>query len=24
MKERLKAYQGKLDWTQTYSVFERR
>ena len=24
MKERLKAYQGKLDWTQTYSVYERR
>jgi len=24
MKERLKAYQGKLDWTQTYSSFERR
>jgi len=24
LKERLKAYEGKLDWTQTYSVFERR
>ncbi len=22
MKERLKAYRGKLDWTQSYSIFE--